>query len=87
MIKGQNNLDTAFDNPWDDENGNFNKNYKHPGFPTPPLKHIYDLHVGLEFRLKNLTYLNISFELQKDYSDDIYKKIRMRFWSYINFIK
>ena len=23
-------------------------NYKHPGFPTPPLRHIYEFNFGLE---------------------------------------
>ena len=37
LIKGQNSLETPFENPWENNNGEFNVNYKHPGFPTPPL--------------------------------------------------
>ena len=56
LIRGQNNLKTPFDNPWEDINGKFNENYKHPGFPTPPLEYLYDLLFGFEFAIKEYTF-------------------------------
>ena len=87
LIRGQNNLNTPFDNPWEDINGKFNENYKHPGFPTPPLEYLYDLLFGFEFAIKEYTFLNISFEGQKNHDINFQKKIRIKFWSYLNVIK
>ena len=37
--------------------GIFNYDYKHPGFPTPPLSFLYDLNFGIEIELSKLTFL------------------------------
>ena len=87
LIKGQESLYTSFKNPWEDNNGKFDYNYQHPGFPTPPLNHIYEYNFGLEIKLKDYTYLILSLENQKDDSEKSYSKIIFRFWSYINIIK
>ena len=87
LTRGQNNLDTPFDNPWEDSEGKFNENYKHLGFPTPPLNIINDFDFGFEFELRNKTYLILGLESQKNSKKNIIIKLRLKFWSYINFIK
>ena len=87
LIKGQNNLNTPFSNPWEDKNGKFDDTYKHPGFPTPPIEYINDFHLGIEFLLKKYTYLTISLESQKSFEKVINNKLKFRIWSYLNLIK
>ena len=87
LIKGKNGLDTIFDNAWEDNEGNFIKNYKHPGYPTPPLNYINDSHFGVEIMLKDYSYLTFSLERQKTSDKEIVTKLRMRFWKYLNLIK
>ena len=83
LIKGNNGLETPFDNPWEDGDGNFNYGYNHPGFPTPPLSFLYDLNFSIEFELNKLTFLTITFENQKYFNDRIQSRTSIRFWSYL----
>ena len=87
LIKGNNGLETPFDNPWEDRDGNFNYSYKHPGFPTPPLSFLYDLNFGIEVELNKLTFLTITFENQKYFNDGIQSRTSIRFWSYLKIKK
>ena len=84
LIKGQNSLETPFENPWENNNGEFNVNYKHPGFPTPPLSYFYEFNFGLEIKLKDYTYLILSLENNNYTKEKLSSKIRIRFWSYMN---
>ena len=87
LIKGNNGLETPFDNPWEDRDGNFDYGYNHPGFPTPPLSFLYDLNFGIEFELNKLTFLTITFENQKYFNDRIQSRTSIRFWSYLKIKK
>ena len=61
--------------------------YKHPGFPTPPLRFLYDLNFGIEVELNKLTFLTITFENQKYFNDGIQSRTSIRFWSYLKIKK
>ena len=84
LIKGQNSLETFFENPWENNKGEFDVNYKHPGFPTPPLNFFYEFNFGLELRLKDYTYLILSLENNNYVKNNLSSKIRLRFWTYLN---
>jgi len=84
LIKGQNSLETPFENPWENNNGEFNVNYKHPGFPTPPLTYFCEFNFGLEIKLKDYTYLILSLENNNYTEEKLLSKIRIRFWTYMN---
>ena len=84
LIKGQNSLETSFENPWENNKGEFNVNYKHPGFPTPPLSYFYEFNFGLELKLKDYTYLILSLENNNYLEKNSSSKTRIRFWTYIN---
>ena len=87
LIQGKNNLNTPFDNPWEDNMGNKIIGYKHPGFPTPPVTNLVDFNLGVEVGIINLTYLTISLENLKISDDVSLSKIRISFWSYIKIHK
>ena len=84
LIKGKNSLETPFENPWENNNGEFNVNYKHPGFPTPPLTYFCEFNFGLEIKLKDYTYLILSLENNNYNEEKLLSKIRIRFWTYMN---
>ena len=87
LIKGKNSLETPFENPWENNSGEFNINYKHPGFPTPPIRHIYDFNFGIELKINDLTYLTICIENQKKSKNHNSTNLKIRFWSYLNVLK
>ena len=84
MIKGQNSLETPFEKPCENNNCEFNVNYKHPGFPTPPLTYFCEFNFGLEIKLKDYTYLILSLENNNYTEKKLSSKIRIRFWTYMN---
>ena len=86
LIQGKNNINTPFENPWEDNEGNLINNYIHPGFPTPPVTRIIDINFGIEISLKNLTTFTIAIENQKISQKSFIFKIKLSFWSYLNFI-
>ena len=84
LIQGVNNIDTPFDNPWEDSAGNKIVNYKHPGFPTPPLTKIIDVDFGIELSLKHLSNLSISIQNQKISKNNFQLAYKLRLWSYLD---
>ena len=84
LIKGQNSLETPFKNPWENNKGEFNVNYRHPGFPTPPISYYYEFNFGLELKLKDYTYLILSLDNNNYAEKKLSSKIRIRFWTYMN---
>ena len=87
LIKGANNLNTPFSNPWEDNNGKFKDDYEHPGYPTPPLSFTSDINFGLEIKLNKLSYITISLENQISTRNKTQTQIRIKIWSYFNLIK
>ena len=87
LIKGKNSLETNFENPWEDNEGNFNTLYIHPGFPTPPLNYIYDYNFGIELKINDLAYLTICIENQKKSKNYNSTRLKFKFWSYLNVFK
>ena len=87
LNQGVNNLNTPFDNPWEDNNGNKVIGYIHPGFPTPPTVKTFFINFGFELNLKNLTSLTIYLETQKNPNQSINSEIRISFWSYLNIVE
>ncbi len=86
-IQGKNNINTPFENPWEDNLGNKIIDYSHPGFPTPPLQKIIDFNLGFEVSLKNLANLSFVIENQQISQNIFDTRLRLSFWSYLNIVK
>ena len=78
MIKGQNNIETPFENPWENSK-EFNFNYNHPGFPTPPVSYLYEFNFGSRAQIKRLYYLILSLDNNNYSEKKLSSKIRLRF--------
>ena len=88
LVDGNNSLETPFDNPWENENGELIEGYEPPSHPTPPNSKWIEFEIGSEIRVRRLTYITISGQyyestLQNSSSDFT---IGLRFWSYFKLL-
>jgi len=88
LIDGNNGLETPFDNPWENGNGELIEDYEPPSHPTPPNSKWIEFEIGSEIRVRRLTYITISGQyyestLQNSSSDFT---IGLRFWSYFKLL-
>jgi len=88
LIDGNNGLETQFDNPWENENGELIKNYVPPTHPTPPNFKCVEIEIGSEIKVRHLTYITISGQYNQsslpNNSSDF--SIGVRFWSYLQLL-
>ena len=88
LIDGNNSLETPFDNPWEDNNGNLIEGYIPPPHPTSPTSKWTEFEVGSEVKISSLTYITISGQYIEssllDNSNEL--AIGLRFWSYFKIL-
>ena len=88
LVDGNNGLETPFDNPWENQNGEMIEGYKPPSHPTSPISKWTEVEIGSEINVRQLTYITISgqynqFLLADNSSNFI---IGLRFWSYFKLL-
>ena len=57
LVDGNNDLETPFDNPWENENGELIETYKPPSHPTPPISRWAEIEIGSEIRVLSLIHI------------------------------
>ena len=88
LIDGYNGLETPFDNPWEDENGELIEGYVPPSHPTSPKSKWIEIEIGSEVEVRPLTFITISGQYKQssfsNNSSDL--SIGLRFWSYFELL-
>ena len=88
LIDGNNGLETPFDNPWENENGELIESYKPPSHPTPPISRWAEIEIGSEIRVRPLTYITITGQYNQSPLTNNSSELRigLRFWSYFKLL-
>ena len=89
LIDGNNGLETLFDNPWENENGEMIEGYKPPAHPTPPTTNIAEAEIGAEISIGSSTYITISsryYRLSSPENSSSNLGLGLRIWSYFNLL-
>ena len=84
LLDGSNGLDTLFDNPWENEEGEFFEDYAPPSNPTPPVTKWIELEIGVELNTGYDSYITITgqYQLLMLSSSSSNFGIGIRFWTY-----
>ena len=88
LVDGNNGLETPFDNPWENENGELIEDYEPPAHPTAPNSKWVEFEIGSEIKVRTLTYFTISGQYnQSTLSNNSSEfKLGLRFWSYFKLL-
>jgi len=88
LVDGNNGLETPFDNPWENENGELIEDYEPPAHPTQPNSKWIEFEIGSEIKVRTLTYFTISGQYNKStlLNNSSEFKIGLRFWSYFKLL-
>ena len=88
LVDGNNGLETPFDNPWENENGELIEDYEPPTHPTAPNSKWIEFEIGSEIKVRKSTYFTISGQYnQSTLSNNSSEfKIGLRFWSYFKLL-
>ena len=84
LLDGSNGLDTLFDNPWENEKGEFFEDYEPPSNPTPPVTKWIELEIGVELNTGYDSYITITgqYQLLQLSSSSSNFGIGIRFWTF-----
>ena len=85
LLDGSNGLDTLFDNPWENEKGEFFEDYEPPSNPTPPVTKWIELEIGVELNAGYGSYITITGQYQaKSIDNESFSNfgLGIRFWTY-----
>lgn len=88
LLDGSNGLETPFDNPWENEKGEFLEDYDPPSHPTPPVTTWIESEVGAEVNLGYNSYITITAQYQqKSIKNESFSDfgLGIRFWSYLQY--
>ena len=88
LVDGNNGLETPFDNPWENENGELIEGYEPPAHPTTPNSKWIEFEIGSEIRLRPLTYITISGQYNQSslLNNSTNFIIGLKFWSYFKLV-
>ena len=84
LLDGSNGLNTLFDNPWENEKGDFFEDYEPPSHPTPPVTTCIEMEFGVELNAGYGSYITITgqYQLRLLSGSSSNLGIGIRFWTY-----